>query len=394
MADVSDALGLSGGREPDRRGARARPSARQLDVEQLLDRTAGRSWPRPTAQRDPDGAVQPVLRTPTPDNPLKLWVGGDSVGEIVRRADGAGVGVDRVCSSRRSTSTVGTGLTRPDFYNWPEHFAKDVLPNVDPDIVMPMFGANDDQNMELPDGTILTKYTPEWFDEYRRRVGATMDLLKSPDNDRLVVWVGLGARRSRLADQQSGHAQLHLLVRGADAAVGAATSTRGRSSADRRPDHSFAETCLNADGEAAGHVPEGQPAPRDHGGTAVVVGVRSRTWAAHRPRRRPRCPAPPPSEAHRPISRSAPSSAETPGAADRAAASSPDQGWRAVTVGGDAAADVPERLDGHAPRGDGGDQVVEDAVGDVLVERALVAVAPEVELQRLELDDRARRARR
>ena len=34
------------------------------------------------------------------------------------------------------------------------------------------------------------------------------------------------------------------------------------------------------------------------------------------------------------------------------------------------------------------DEVVEDAVGDVLVERAVVAVAPEVQLERLELDER------
>ena len=70
------------------------------------------------------------------------------------------------------------------------------------------------------DGTILKKYTPEWFDEYRRRVGATMDLLKSPDNDRLRGVGRFGARRARLADKQPGHAQLHLLVRGPDAAVG------------------------------------------------------------------------------------------------------------------------------------------------------------------------------
>ena len=43
-------------------------------------------------------------------------------------------------------------------------------------------------------------------------------------------------------------------------------------------------------------------------------------------------------------------------------------------------------LDARAPRRDRGHQVVEDAVGDRLVEGALVAVRPEVELPRLELD--------
>jgi hypothetical protein len=116
-------------------------------------------------------------------------VGGDSVGGSF------GVQMEPVSASTGLFKptldyTVGTGLTRPEFYNWPEHFAKDVIPNLDPDVIVPMFGANDDQNMERPDGSVLTKYTPEWFEEYRRRVGATMDLMRSPDNDRLVVWVG------------------------------------------------------------------------------------------------------------------------------------------------------------------------------------------------------------
>jgi hypothetical protein len=33
-------------------------------------------------------------------------------------------------------------------------------------------------------------YDEEWVREYRNRVAATMDLLRSPNNDRLIVWVG------------------------------------------------------------------------------------------------------------------------------------------------------------------------------------------------------------
>src|SRR4051812_19595839 len=42
--------------------------------------------------------------------------------------------------------------------------------------------------------------------------------------------------------------------------------------------------------------------------------------------------------------------------------------------------------DSHALRTDRRDEIVEDAVGDVLVESALVAIAPEVELEALQLD--------
>ncbi len=54
-------------------------------------------------------------------------------------------------------------------------------------------------------------------------------------------------------------------------------------------------------------------------------------------------------------------------------------------VGGDAAAHIPFRGDADEARVGGADQVVDDVVGDLLVERAFVAVAPEVQLQALEL---------
>ena len=54
--------------------------------------------------------------------------------------------------------------------------------------------------------------------------------------------------------------------------------------------------------------------------------------------------------------------------------------------GVDAAADVEVAFDAGAAGVDGGDQVLEDAVGDRLVEGALVAVRPEVELPGLQLD--------
>src|SRR4051812_17803404 len=55
-------------------------------------------------------------------------------------------------------------------------------------------------------------------------------------------------------------------------------------------------------------------------------------------------------------------------------------------VGVDAATHVPLGRDAHEARAGRGDDVVQDGVGDLLVERALVAVAPHVHLQALELD--------
>src|ERR1700712_4686937 len=55
-------------------------------------------------------------------------------------------------------------------------------------------------------------------------------------------------------------------------------------------------------------------------------------------------------------------------------------------VGVDAAAHVPLGRDAREARLGGGHDVVEDGVGHLLVERALVAVAPHVHLQALQLD--------
>ncbi len=78
----------------------------------------------------------------------------------------------------------------PSYFNWPAHLAQDAAPQGTDqfDVVVIMFGTNDGQNILMPNGTILTAFSPEWQTEYAKRVGAVMDLLKSPTNDRIVMW--------------------------------------------------------------------------------------------------------------------------------------------------------------------------------------------------------------
>lgn len=130
----------------------------------------------------------PELPAPTPASPMKIWVGGDSITQTF------GTSFQRITQSTGIfTPTldfhVSTGLARPDYFNWPEYLVKQVLPN-DPKILVIMFGANDGQNMVDANGKALERYSEPWMIEYRRRVAATMDLLKSPDNQRITVWVG------------------------------------------------------------------------------------------------------------------------------------------------------------------------------------------------------------
>jgi hypothetical protein len=83
---------------------------------------------------------------------------------------------------------VGTGLSRPDFFDWSRHLNA-VADAYDPEIMILLFGGNDIQPLQLPFGAGTVSYgDPAWLDEYRRRVAAIMDTLAV--RGRQVIWVG------------------------------------------------------------------------------------------------------------------------------------------------------------------------------------------------------------
>ena len=188
VADVADALGLTAPRTA-LDDAMGRHSS-SLTPEQVLARQrAEQAKAAGGSTTTTSASTVAHLRTPTPAAPLKLWVGGDSITETF------GTQLVRVSESTKLFNTtldfhVSTGLSVPTYFNWPLHLAQDVIPKTDPDVVVIMFGANDGQNILMPDGKILTAFSPEWQTEYAKRVGAVMDLLKSPTNDRIVMWPG------------------------------------------------------------------------------------------------------------------------------------------------------------------------------------------------------------
>jgi hypothetical protein len=133
----------------------------------------------------------PVLRTPTPSQPLRVYIAGDSM---------AGGLADTFVPTSQASGLVlaedghrvSSGLSRPDFFNWPQFLARDIDPQNgwDPDVLVIGFGANDLQNIPV-DGGGLTLGSQEWLDEYRARVAGTMDLVRSGDDDRVTIWMGL-----------------------------------------------------------------------------------------------------------------------------------------------------------------------------------------------------------
>lgn len=126
------------------------------------------------------------LRTPTPDNPLNVWIIGDSLMEllgpsIVNESEASGV-VDAVVDFR-----FVSGLTRRDFFDWPA-YAAEQLPLVQPDVVIAMYGGNDGQDANV-DGVIVERWTPEWLDFYGTRVAEAMDTFTSEGSQ--LYWIAL-----------------------------------------------------------------------------------------------------------------------------------------------------------------------------------------------------------
>jgi hypothetical protein len=124
-----------------------------------------------------------------------VWVGGDSLsitpGEsFVNLAPGTEV-IDVAGNS--VDGHVATGLARPEVFNWPAHML-DVIAQNDPDAVVITLGSNDDQTL-TGEGGVGPFGSPEWIDEYRRRVGGMMDVITG-DGTRTLFWLGAPMMRN------------------------------------------------------------------------------------------------------------------------------------------------------------------------------------------------------
>jgi uncharacterized protein len=142
--------------------------------------------PKPTKKPTPA-----ALPTPTAAEPLRFFAGGDSMGGEMGNA------VIPVIYDTGKAKTVGwykvsSGLSRPDFFNWPGYLKKYSYRY---QAMALMMGTNDAQNMTKPDGTILKWGTAPWKAEYRKRVAAAMDQTIKSGVQR-VYWVGMPVMKS------------------------------------------------------------------------------------------------------------------------------------------------------------------------------------------------------
>jgi hypothetical protein len=129
--------------------------------------------------------VPPNPKLPTAATPLRVLIVGDSVGLDMGGAlqsDLAGTGVVTAGLDGRES----TGLTRPDYFNWPAELSNDIKAD-NPQVVVVMIGANDAQDFLGPPDTPYASQA--WNGLYAQRVAQFMQIAGS--TGALVVWVGM-----------------------------------------------------------------------------------------------------------------------------------------------------------------------------------------------------------
>ena len=152
---------------------------------------AGGSHSRSGSARG-NGDTSPTTPTPPPNpkmptaaHPLRVLIVGDSIGLDLGDAlqpDLAQTGVVSAALDGRES----TGLTRPDYFNWPAELQAD-LKATNPQVVVVMIGANDAQDFLGPPD--VPYISPEWNTLYAQRVAQFMQIAES--GGARVIWVGM-----------------------------------------------------------------------------------------------------------------------------------------------------------------------------------------------------------
>lgn len=140
--------------------------------------TSGTSTSVPTS----GAAAGQTCRAPLNSaDPLRLWIGGDSLAGSLGPSLGELAGktgvVQPVVDSR-----VSSGLLSRDFVNWPKRGGEDMF-TYNPEVTVFIVGANDAKN--LPEGAARN---PRWREQYSALVEEMLAVLGG--SGRTVYWIG------------------------------------------------------------------------------------------------------------------------------------------------------------------------------------------------------------
>jgi hypothetical protein len=142
--------------------------------------------PRPSGRPGSAATTKP-LPVPKRGDPLRLYIGGDSMAGIPGMAL-INIAKDTGVIKPRLDYHISSGLCRPDFFNWPAQLQSQARA-LHPGAAVVMFGANDQQGVQAANGKVYAFETAGWKTEYRKRVRAVMDILFDGGVKR-IYWIG------------------------------------------------------------------------------------------------------------------------------------------------------------------------------------------------------------
>jgi uncharacterized protein len=146
-----------------------------------------------TAQAGPTAKATPTTPPPkvwvaSKSDPVRVWVGGDSMGgelgfALAPMLDDTGVFKPTTFYKESS------GICRYDFFNWQKEI-ESVAQTAKPQAAVIMMGTNDTQSISQGNGTWIAYGDMAWKKAYEKRVGDIMDTLLGA-GVRRVYWVGM-----------------------------------------------------------------------------------------------------------------------------------------------------------------------------------------------------------
>jgi hypothetical protein len=139
----------------------------------------------PTAPVSTTPTTLSAMVQPTPSNPLRVLIIGDSLGIDLGQQLQNDLADTNVVEATLDAE-IETGLTRPDYFNWPVELQTDVN-KIDPQVIVIMIGANDAQ--DFPGPPDIPYGTPQWNALYSQRVAQFMQIGTSEGAK--VIWVGM-----------------------------------------------------------------------------------------------------------------------------------------------------------------------------------------------------------
>ena len=137
----------------------------------------------------------PPLPTPTATAPLRVLAIGDSIGlsfgqAVATKLDASGLAHTTV------DGREGTGLARPDSFDWSAEVQAD-LAQFHPQVVVAMFGGNDDQDV-IVNNRFITFGSTRWQQIYAARVAQIAAEVHAAGAR--LLWAGLPVMRSGRQD--------------------------------------------------------------------------------------------------------------------------------------------------------------------------------------------------